>query len=60
MYMYMLEEAHVQTVHELQNEYSVVVREVGRHINVIMTRRRWRGVQDSIAVLTIDWLVGYI
>ena len=47
----MLEEAHVQTVHGLQDEYFQRVGEVRHQIEVVMTERRHRGVQGVLQQL---------
>ena len=49
--MYVLEEAHVQTVHGLQNAYTLMVSQVRRQINVVMIERTQRGVQGMLQQL---------
>ena len=49
--MYVLEEARVQTVHELQFEYSVMVEEQMYQIESEVIERRQKGVQGMLQQL---------
>ena len=51
--IHVLEEAHVHTVHGLQDEYYKMVREVEHQIKMVIIERRHRGVQGTYGMAAV-------